>query len=85
MRGVITSRGTLTGSITATGTMSGKIQRGAGPSPGEVYIGPYEVTPSRAEQVLATNGKTMLGDVTIAAIPQNYGLITYNGFALTVS
>ena len=49
------------------------------------YSGPLEVTPSQAEQVLHTAGKSMPADVVINPIPSNYGLITYNGSILTVS
>lgn len=49
------------------------------------YDGPVEVIPSGEAQTLATNGKQMLSDITVAPIPQNYGLITWNGSTLTVS
>lgn len=49
------------------------------------YTGSYTVIPSESAQILATNAKRMTEDVTIAAIPQNYGLITWNGSYLTVS
>ena len=49
------------------------------------YVGPYSVTPSQTEQVLATSGRGMAHDVIIGAIPNNYGLITWNGSVLTVS
>lgn len=49
------------------------------------YEGPYEVTPSAEAQTLSTNGFRMTDDITIGAIPQNYGLITWNGSTLTVS
>mgnify|MGYP006932853930 CR=1 FL=1 len=49
------------------------------------YDGPYSVTPSAEEQVLDTNGKRMTGNVTVGAIPSNYGLVTWNGSVLTVS
>lgn len=49
------------------------------------YDGPYEATPSRTAQTLPTNGYRMAGDVLIAAIPSNYGLITYDGSVITVS
>jgi len=52
---------------------------------GEPYEGEYEVTPNNNTQVLLTNEKTMLNNVTINPIPQNYGLITWNGSTLTVS
>lgn len=51
----------------------------------DVYTGPYEVTPSTSQQTLFTSGKTMAHNVTIAPIPNNYGLITWNGSTLTVS
>lgn len=49
------------------------------------YTGPYVVTPSTTEQVLSTNGLRMTDNVTINAIPNNYGLITWDGNTLTVS
>ena len=33
------------------------------------YEGPYEVTPTRSEQLLATEHRTMRGDVTVHEIP----------------
>ena len=49
------------------------------------YEGDYNVTPAREAQVLATAGKMMTEDITVGAIPRNYGLITWDGSALTVS
>ena len=49
------------------------------------YTGDYNVTPSNTTQVLHTKGKGMEEDIIISPIPKNYGLITYNGFELTVS
>ena len=49
------------------------------------YEGGYEVTPSSEPQELPTAGHLMLDNVTVGAIPSNYGLITWNGSALTVS
>ena len=51
----------------------------------EYYEGSYTVTPSDEEQVLETYDKIMTDKVTIAAIPSNYGLITWDGAKLTVS
>ena len=50
-----------------------------------IYEGPYSVTPSQHQQVLSTAGMELAHDVTVAPIPSNYGLITWNGSALTVS
>ena len=36
------------------------------------YAGPYSVTPSEAEQTLATTDLKMTDDVTVSAIPSNY-------------
>lgn len=49
------------------------------------YTGAYEVTPSSETQVLETNNLRMTDNVTINPIPNNYGLITWNGSIITVS
>lgn len=49
------------------------------------YEGAYSVVPSAQEQVLHTKDFLMMDNVTIAPIPQNYGLITWNGIYLTIS
>lgn len=49
------------------------------------YDGATEVTPSQEQQILPTQGKVVLSNITINPIPSNYGLITYNGSILTVS
>ncbi len=49
------------------------------------YDGPYEVTPTQYEQVLNTRNLRATQNVTINPIPNNYGLITWNGSTLTVS
>lgn len=49
------------------------------------YTGAYEVTPSQETQTLPTEGLMMTRDVTVNPIPNNYGLITWNGSTLTVS
>ena len=52
---------------------------------GTAYGGNYEVTPSTEEQILPTSGKILARDITINPIPNNYGLIAWNGSVLTVS
>lgn len=49
------------------------------------YTGPTVVTPSGQTQTLATTGLLLPTDIVINPIPQNYGLITWNGSTLTVS
>lgn len=51
----------------------------------EDYEGPYEVTPTRQTQTLATEGKHTTANIVVNPIPNNYGLITWNGSTLTVS
>ena len=49
------------------------------------YEGEYTITPSTETQVLSTRNLRMTDNVTVEPIPQNYGLITWNGSTLTVS
>lgn len=49
------------------------------------YDGPYEFTPSSELQTIETVGLRMTDNVTINPIPNNYGLITWNGSIITVS
>ena len=49
------------------------------------YTGEYTVTPSAEAQTLETNGLRMTDNITINPIPNNYGLITWNGLTITVS
>ena len=49
------------------------------------YEGAYTTTPTRDRQVFHTEGKAMARDFVVEPIPPNYGLITYNGFGITVS
>ena len=49
------------------------------------YRGTYSVTPSAEQQTLATANRVLTQNVVIEAIPNNYGLITWNGAELTVS
>ena len=54
-------------------------------APGGQYPGPYTVTPTRSTQTLPTYGLTMGGNVIVNPIPPEYGLVTWNGYVLTVS
>lgn len=49
------------------------------------YDGDYTVTPSGEEQVIPTKNKRMTDDFVVAPIPENYGLITWDGSVITVS
>jgi len=50
-----------------------------------VYGGPVTVVPGPETQVLETQYMTVMDRITVAPIPKNYGLITYNGRTITVS
>lgn len=49
------------------------------------YSGAYAVTPGAEAQVLPTAGLMMTQNVTVEPIPNNYGLITWDGHTITVS
>ena len=75
LTGYLSPMGTLCGALSAVGTGGG----------GDPYTGEYTVTPTEEIQTLATAGKTMRQNVTVEAIPSNYGLITWNGSTILVS
>lgn len=50
-----------------------------------VYTGETTVTPTQQTQILETAEHSVLENITINPIPHNYGLITWDGSALTVS
>lgn len=50
-----------------------------------VYTGDTEITPSEAEQVLATAEKVVTRNIVINPIPSNYGLITRIGAGIRIS
>lgn len=49
------------------------------------YIGSYSFTPTQETQTIEIEGLKATQNITIDPIPQNYGLITWNGSTLTVS
>ncbi len=49
------------------------------------YTGRYTFTPTGGMQTVPIGGKTASRDIIINPIPNNYGLITWNGAILTVS
>ena len=60
-----------------------KPQGGGGDVP--IYDGEYEATPIMETQIFQTIGLRMAQNFVVDPIPRNYGLITWNGFELTVS
>lgn len=49
------------------------------------YEGEYVITPSLETQTIPMQGLMASKNITIDPIPSNYGLITWDGSALTVS
>lgn len=89
-----TAQGTITGNITSEGTLSASLAaenalEGSLTVPHVIKVDNYDgvvsVAPSDTPTVLSTKDKFLLDDITIEPIPQNYGLITWNGSVLTVS
>ena len=49
------------------------------------YTGGYEVTPSQEQQILETKNTVLSENIVVNPIPENYGLITWNGAFIRVS
>ena len=49
------------------------------------YIGSYEITPTTEEQIIQIANMIASQNIKINPIPSNYGLVTWNGSALTIS
>lgn len=84
----------ITGSLTPVQDISGRIgspTRVSGDArKAEIefvpaYEGDYIVIPSRQAQTLSVKDMKMSQDIVVEPIPQNYGLISWNGSVLTVS
>jgi len=80
----LSSIGTLTGALSSTGELSASLTI---PSVANAprYDGDYTFTPTQAEQTIPIKDLMARQDITIEAIPSNYGLITWNGSTITVS
>lgn len=82
---------TVTGDETATLSAEGSAPIGLTAEPSilidttEVYAGSHEWTPNGSEQVIEIANKKALDNIRINPIPNNYGLITWDGSTLTVS
>ena len=49
------------------------------------YTGEYTYTPTTETQTVQIRDQKATGNITINPIPNNYGLITYNGTTIRVS
>ena len=84
IKGTLSAPGVLSGKLSGVRSISGSLSV---PSVGYVprYEGPYEFTPTSEMQTVQIENELATGDITINPIPNNYGLITYNGSIITVS
>lgn len=86
LTGTLSPIGVLTGFFQPPRTLSGTIDRVIRDvEPIDYYDGAYEATPTRSTQVFDTAGLAMRYSFVVNPIPQNYGLITWDGAAMTVS
>lgn len=84
LTGTLTKSATLQGMLSASNRIEGQLTIPSAIVP-QSYEGEYTVTPSTEEQTLNTVHLYMMDNITIEAIPSNYGLITWDGNTLTVS
>lgn len=80
----LSSKGTVTGALSSPIGLSASLTI---PSVANAprYDGDYTFTPTQTEQTIQIKDLMAREDITIEAIPNNYGLITYNGSTITVS
>ena len=72
----------ITGMLSGCGTLCGELSTVKTISD---YVGTYEFTPTAFTQTIPISDKRATADIVINPIPQNYGLITWNGSVITVS
>lgn len=71
----------LSGSITADAQLFTRLKHGDY----NEYQGAYEFTPTTEAQTIPTDHLVLMDNITIDPIPNNYGLITWDGSTLMVS
>lgn len=84
LKGTLTPSATLQGVLSASGKIQGQLTIPNAILP-PTYEGEYTVTPGAQEQTLNTDHLYLMDNITINPIPNNYGLITYDGSIITVS
>ena len=84
LTGTVSARAALTGYINTPARLTGTLQIPTMASV-ERYEGEYTFTPTEEAQTIAIEQKLATADITIEAIPSNYGLITWDGTHITVS
>ncbi len=85
LEGKLSAIPSLSGSLSQGCGMVGSIEHVAGREYYPYYNGRHRVVPTRQEQVLPTAATIVTENIVVAPIPNNYGLITWNGSYITVS
>lgn len=78
LKGILSTAGSLTASLSAESSLTASLSS-------NIFIKTQEktVTPTaQAQEITADDGYAGLSKVTVNAVPNNYGLITYNGYIL---
>ena len=84
LQGTLTSAASIKGTLAGAGSLIGILST-PDHSDTNPYVGSYEWTPSNEAQTIPISGLRATHNITINAIPENYGLITWDGATLTVS
>lgn len=82
LKGKLSAVGGISGKLSGVGALSGRLSNPTIPAH---YTGSVVITPTQAAQTLETAGLTLDENITVNPIPNNYGLISYNGGIITVS
>lgn len=81
---VLAGVGGLTAELSGDAVLSGELSVPEAVAV-EEYAGPYVYSPGAEPQTVEISGMRATQNIIIEAVPQNYGLITWNGSTLTVS
>lgn len=73
------------GEMSVSNTLEGEYGDFRAVTQTDTYTGETEVTPSEEIQILYTEGKLVVSNITVNPIPNNYGLITWTGSHIIVS
>lgn len=82
--GTLQGIGKVNGSLSGVGSVDGSLSvpKGKAVAP---FVGDYNYIPTQQTQTIEINGLRATDNITIEPIPNNYGLITWNGSVITVS
>lgn len=82
--GTLQEIGMVQGTLSGVGAVSGSLSvpKGKAVAP---FVGDYNYIPTQQTQTIEINGLRATDNITIEPIPNNYGLITWNGSVITVS